>query len=72
VEETGVARLQVPKEPVERLLEVFQGAAANHAWSVHVTKLAHVDVQPSELRLDKRDHLLEDSAPLRFRQEGHL
>src|SRR5688572_4375563 len=72
VEKTRVARLQVPKQPVERLFEVLQGAAANHAWSVHVTELAHVNLGPAELRVDKRDHLVEDSAPLRFGQEGHL
>jgi hypothetical protein len=67
-----VARLQITKEPVERLFEVFHGAAADHEWSVHPTELAHVNVRPTELRVDKHDYLVEDSAPLRFGQEGHL
>ena len=45
VEESCVARLQVSKQAVERLLEVLQGAAADHAWSVHVAELAHVNIR---------------------------
>ena len=72
MEETGVARLQIPKESIECLFEVFQGAAADHAWSVSLTELLHVNVRSAELRVDKRDYFVEHSAPLRFGQEGHL
>jgi hypothetical protein len=72
MEESCVARLQVSEEAVERLLKILQSAAADHPWSVHVAELAYVNVSAAELCIDQGDHLVKDSATLRFGQEGHL
>src|SRR3954468_17809030 len=72
VKESRVACLQVSEESVERLFEVLQRPAANHARSVHIAELSYVNVGAAELCVDQRDHFIKNRTPLRFSEEGHL
>src|SRR5687767_322947 len=72
VEKSCVARLQVSEQAVKRLLKILQSATADHSRSVHVAKLAHVNIGAAELCIDQADHLVKNGATLRFGQEGHL
>jgi hypothetical protein len=71
VKEARVARFEIAKQLIERLLEVLMAAAAHDMRSVHFAKAFDVDLAAAELRIDQRDHFIEYSASLRFREEGH-
>jgi hypothetical protein len=66
-----VARLEVTEQSVECLLEVFLSAAAKDTRSMHFAELFHVDIRADEFRVDERDHFVEHSPPLRFREKAH-